>query len=438
MVRAFKTVVLMALLASCRVDAQMSPASSLPAIGGAPAEAGQQASNVLVLGTSTGVVYDSNALNSEPPVSDVQYTLYPLVGLRLARPRWDALISFVPGFSYSTANLPEYRAVSLKSNVWLQYRLSDRLSVEFANYLVSSSNPFDNFSTIANSGASTQTGSITNLNYLPKTNESATTDMTYSLSARTSLKILASYNYFDYQNNPNLQSSAQLFQQSNSTQVSVGLSRGLSPRASESFEYAGQMIDGGQGRVKTVGQSFQYAFQYNPSSSLRLSAAAGPEYVRSTYSGILGRGGAVNLDGQLTSGWTWTGNFTVSERFGKNQISASASRQLSMGNQYQGNVQQSSVGVGTVRQMAHRTELGLFGSYSVNTPVFIGRNIPRLSNNYFSSGTTLSKTIADRWTVSCSYWYLFQNQPQSAVQLYSGDHNRVAISLSYAITKALK
>ena len=28
--------------------------------------------------------------------------------------------------------------------------------------------------------------------------------------------------------------------------------------------------------------------------------------------------------------------------------------------------------------------------------------------------------------------------PQGAVQLYSGDHNRVAISLSYAITKALK
>jgi hypothetical protein len=411
----------------------------LPAIGGAPAEAGQQASNVLVLGTSTGVVYDSNALNSQPPVSDVQYTFYPLVGLRLARPRWDALVSFVPGFSYSTTNLPEYRAISLRSNVWLQYRLSDRLSVDLTNYLVSSSNPFDSLSTIAGTQTGgTVTNSATNFNYLPKTNESVTANVAYSLSARTSIKVQASYNYLDYQNNSNLPPSAQPFQRSTSTQVSIGLSHGLSPRASESFEYAGQLIDSGQGRVKTEGQSFQYAFQYNPTSSLRLSAAAGPEYVRSTYSGILGQGGAGNLDGQLTSGWTWTGNFTIKERFGKNQISAGASRQLSMGNQYQGNVQQSSVGVEMVRQMAHRTELALFGSYSVNTPVFIGRNIPRLSNNYFSSGATISKTVAERWVIACSYWYLFQNQPQSAVQLYSGDHNRVALSLSYAITRALK
>jgi len=262
--------------------------------------------------------------------------------------------------------------------------------------------------------------------------------MTYSLSARTSLKMLASYNYLDYQNNPNIPPSAQLFQQSNSTQISVGLSHGLSPRASESFEYAGQLIDAGQGRVKTVGQSFQYAFQYNPTSSLQLSAAAGPEYVHSTYSGILGQDRGGSLGSQLTSGWTWTGNFIISERVGKNQFSASASKQLSMGNQYQGNVQQISVGAEMVRQMARRTELALFGSYSVNTPVFVGRNVPRLSNNYFSSGTTISKTIADRWVIACSYWYLFQNQPQGAVQLYSGDHNRVAISLSYAITKALK
>src|SRR6516225_2591838 len=192
--RAAKSAILTALLAGLQVEAQIALTPGSTVVAGRPQAAGQQAANTIVFGTSTGVAYDSNALSSQPPISDVQYTFYPLVGLRLARPRWDASISLVPGFSYSTANLPDYQAVSFKSNVWLQYRPSERWSVDFANYLVSSSNPFDSLSTNVGTGSGSAPWSLANLNYLPKTNELMTTDVAYSLSARTSLQIQASYN----------------------------------------------------------------------------------------------------------------------------------------------------------------------------------------------------------------------------------------------------
>jgi hypothetical protein len=443
---ATKTVILMMLLPGLRLEAQVAGAFGSPSTDGGPAATGQQTANALVVGTSTGVVYDSNALSSRPPISDFQYTLYPLVGLRLDRPRWDARMYFAPGLSYSSANLPEYQALSLKSDVRLQYRPTERLSVEFNNYLVSSSNPFDSFS----SGASTVSagngtgsagngaGSVANLNYLPKTNELVTTDVAYSLTPRTSLKMLASYNYLDYAKNPGVSPAMQPFQQSNTTQVSMGISHDLSPRYSETFHYVGQLFDSGQGRVKTVGQSFQYEFLWAPTPTLRLSVTAGPEHLQTEYSAAGRLSGIANLATQRASEWTLAARFSISEIFGKNSISATVSQQPSIGNQYQGVVQQTVVEGNLTRQLVGKAALVLFGSYSLSTPVSIGQNILRLSNNYSSSGATISKTLADHWVVACSYWYLFQNQPPNAEEIYSGNHNRVAFSLSYTLTRPLK
>jgi len=397
----------------------------------------QPAPNTLVLGGGTSVSYDSNALNSQPPIANVEYTFFPQIGLNLARPRWDALISFSPGFSYSSNNLPQYREVSLTSAVTLQYQASQKLSLNFLNSLVSSTNPFDSLAPgyqLGQGVASTSTG--TALNYLPKTNEVASASAAYNLSARTSLTALASYNYVSYQHDPNVPDAAQPFQQSNSAQVSLGLLRNSNPRYQGSVQYSAQFLDSGQGIIKTLGQSVQYALQYSPKATLRLSAMIGPEYVQNTYAGILGGAGA-DLVNQRASGWSWTGNAAMTWTRGKNQLSASASKQLSLGTQYQGNVQGILLHADFHRQLPGRTDLTLFGGYNISKPVFVAQSVPRFSNDYLSTGVTLNKTIGRCWGVGIAYWYLLQNSEQSLGSLYSGDHNRVTISLSYSIVKAL-
>jgi hypothetical protein len=163
----------------------------------------------------------------------------------------------------------------------------------------------------------------------------------------------------------------------------------------------------------------------------------GPEFVENTYGVSAGGGDLANTVRDGVSGWTWTGSLGVSETVGKNQFSANASRELTTGTQYQGNVQGTTFTAGFNRPLARKTDLAVFGSYNINRPIFLVKLAPRLSNNYVSTGATLSKTIAEHWVVSCAYWYLFQNTHQNGQQLYSGDDNRVAVSLTYSLTRAL-
>jgi hypothetical protein len=430
-----KGFVFLVLLTAVGSEAQVAgPIMSL----GSPALS-QLAPNSLVLGSGTSVSYDSNALNSQPPIPNVQYTVFPQIGLNLARPRWDALISFMPGFSYSSANLSEYQAVSLTSSVQFQCRVSPRLSLNFLNSLVSSTNPFDSLISGYQPGQGSATaGTGTALNYLPRMNEVASADLAYSLSARTSLTALASYNYVSYQHDSGVDSAAQPFQQSNSAQVSMGLQHNSSLLYQGSVLYLAQLFDSGQGLIKTFGQSVQYALQYSPRPTLRLSAMIGPEYVQNSYGGSLGTGVGANLVNQRASGWSWTGDAATTWTRGMNQLSVSVSKHLGLGTQYQGNVEEVVLQADFHRRLPRRSELTMFGGYNINTPVSLARSIPRFSNNYFSVGAALNKTIGGCWVIGFGYWNLQQNSPRSGGDPYSGNHNRVAMSLSYSITKPLR
>jgi hypothetical protein len=438
MIGASKTLALLALLTAVGSEAQVAaPNVSVLSLGSAAGS--QMAPNTLVLGSGTAVSYDSNALNSQPPTPNVQYTFFPQIGLNLARPKWDALISFMPGFSYSSANLPQYRAVSLTSAITVQYRASQKLSLTFLNSLVSSTNPFDSLTASSQprqGGAPTNTGMA--LNYLPRTNDVATANAAYNLSARTSLTALASYDYIGYAHDPNIPSSLQPFQQSNSAQVSLGLHRNFSPRYQLDVLYLAEFLDSGQGLIKTFGQSIQYSLQYAPKPTLSISAMIGPQFAQNTYAGVPGTGGDANLLNRRTEGWSWTGNAAMTWTPGKNQFSATASRQLSLGTQYQGNVEVIALNASFHRQMVGRTDLTLFGGYSINKPVSLAQSLSRFSNNYLSTGAAINKTIGRCWVVGVAYWYLLQNSPQSVGDLYSGDHNRVTMSLSYSIAKSLR
>ena len=430
---------LVLLLAAIASEAQVAVAPG-PVLSLGSSALGQLAPNTLVLGSETSVTYDSNALNSIPATPNVQYTVSPQIGLNLARPRWDALISFVPGFAYSSANLPQYQAESLTSDISAQYRPTQRLTLNFLNNLVSSTNPFDSLTSGYQPGQSgVATGAGAALNYLPKTNEFASANTAYSLSARTSLTASASYNYLSYQHDANIPNAAQPFQQSSSAQLSVGLSRNSSPRYQGSVLYVAQFFDSGQGLIKTAAQSMQYALQYSPTATLQMSAMIGPECVRSTYARGLRGGGGIDFVNRRATGWSWTGNAGMTWTRGQNQLSASVSKQLSLGTQYQGNVQNIFVQADFHRKLPRRTDLDLFGGYSINKPVFLGHSVPRFSNNYVSTGAAFSKAIRTYWVVGVAYWYLFQDSPQSTGSgFYSGDHHRLTVSLSYSIAKPLR
>ncbi len=428
---------LLGLFGAAGLQAQ-TVASSEPSVTvGSPAP-GNQGPNTILLGTSTQVTYDSNALSSHPPIADVQYAVSQLIGINLSRPRWDLVANLAPGFSYS-ANLPQYQAVSLTSGVGLKYRASQRLTISLLNRFVSSANPFDSLPGGAPTGSGAGAPAATAaLNYLPQTNESAEGELVYSLSPRTALTALAAYNYISYQHNSATSEVTSPFEQSNSEQLSVGLRRSLNRRCVTSLQYVATNVDSGQGQITTLGQAIEYGLEFAPKSAIRVSAMLGPEYVQTSYGGLLGNSSVAGIVSQRSAGWSWTGATALSWTKGKSIFTVNAARLLSMGTQYQGNVWQTLISADVHRRLGVSYDLYLFGSYNINKPVSIGQSVARFSNDYASTGATIGKTFAERWVASLAYWYLSQNGPAGVGEVYLGSHNRLTVSLSYSVIRSLR
>ena len=435
MIRSLTTTAVVLVLGAFQAVAQVA---NLTVSTSGIAAANQQAPNTIVMGSGTAISYDSNALNSRPATPNTQYTVFPQIGINLERPRWDALINLEPGFSVSSANLPQYQAVSLTSAVVMQFRPSPRLAWGFSNSLISSTNPFNSLSAATNSSTNPAMPAMTApLNYLPRTNLLASADVAYNLGPRTALVAMTSYNYLEYQHDNNLPTVAQPFQQSNSGQITLGISHSSSPRYAGSPQYVWQVLDSGPGAVRTYANSMQYSLQYNPRSSVHVSAMVGSEYLQTTYRDNLNQSNSTLGPSWNSAHWTWTGSGVISWTQGQNQFSASASHLPSIGTQYQGNVIQSLFNAGFHRKLARTLDFDIFAGYSMNQPISVNRQIPRLANNYLSTGFKCSRTIADHWIVEVAYWYLVQNQTGPGA-IYSGDHNRVAGSLTYVFVKPLK
>jgi hypothetical protein len=398
--------------------------------------ADQKAPNTLFLGSGTAAYYDSNATSSRPAVQNTQYVVYPQIGISLLRSRWDAAASVVPGISFSSADLPQYKGLSIASTGQIRYHLSARTTLTLVNYLISNTNPFNSltFSSTPNAPSST-IANVSALNYLPQTNERASASAEYNLSRRMWLVGLLSYNYLSYQHDGNIPDAAQPFQQSNSGQVTAGIHRRVSHKYEDGIELSSQIFAAGLGRIRTLGQSVAYTARYAPTEQIQIAGTIGPQYVSNSFSGSL-FAGARTIE-QRTSGWTWSGSADITWVIRESRLTIGASKELNLGTQYQGNVDETTL-TAAFRHHFKQCDMAVFGGYTINQPVFYPHLATHLSNNYVSTGIVMGKTIAHTWNISAGYWYLLQNSPATLGPTYYGDHNRVAVSLSYSIAKPFR
>ncbi len=408
---------------------------------GSSLDQSSQIPNMFVLGLATSASYDTNAANTNNNTPNSEYTLYPQFGLSLSRPRWTSLLTYMPGVSYSSSNLPSYNAVSQMLGAAFQYRATKRLTFSLFNSFVSSSNPFDSLhatSALPQFGTLSTPSSVA-WDYLPKTNEQAAVNATYDLSARTKIQVGGAYNYLSYQGGTDGNQLGSAFQQSNSGQFTLGVFHASSAHFSSGVQYMAQQLDAGHGQVRTGAQTVGYLLQYSPTASLQLSGIIGPQYVDTTFNLPAGNGAITNLLNERGAGWSWMGGGTVSWTRRRSGLSASLIRQLSSGNQYQGAVRQTLANLQVDQQLSKQTTLSSFVGYNINEPPFATGSLNRLSNNYLSAGSGIGRKFGDKWTLSLTYWYLQQQRSLRSDQaFYSGDHNRVAISLSYLIAKPIR
>jgi hypothetical protein len=414
--------------------------SGVVATIGAPLGSDSQFANALLIGTESSFSYDNNALNSTPTQSDFIAAIYPHLALNVTRQRLGATLTYIPGLTYSSANIPSYDLMSQALGATFSYRLTQRLTLDMRESFSSSSNPFDS---LRNSSLLPQFGVLNtptavSWNLIPKTIEIAEADSTYKFTGRTSGYVRLAYEYLDYQQAVGSSHLVDLSQQSTSQLMSFGLGHQLSLRSTTGVQFTSQVLDFGRGTVRTTAETLAYEFQRSITPSIVVSALVGPQYLDTRQSLLSGEAATVGLPTQSVCMWSWMGGATISWTVKHNGLFASAVRQIGTGIGLQGNVRQTIISFQAQHKIGKRSALDVFTSYNMNEPLIQNRLNVGSSNSYLSAGGEFSRNLTDRWTLRCTVWAIRQGAGSNADPQYSGNHNRAAISLSYQLTKPLR
>jgi hypothetical protein len=408
--------------------------------GSSGAQFGSQAqtANTLLLGSETSVSYDSNALNTKQGTQDFITALYPHIGISIVQPRWQAMVTYIPGLSYSSANINSYDLLSQSFGATYSYRTSKRLTLNLRDSFSSSSNPFDS---LRNSSALPQFGLLNtqttlSWNLIPKTIEVAEAEVAYQFTARDSGFVRANYQYLNYQQLSGSSSQPPLSQQSNSGTMAVGMSRQLSTHSSTGFQFVSQILDYGPGAVRTTAETLGYFVQTSLTRGISVSGIIGPQYVSSNVTGLAGQ--LLPNNAGSAAAWSWMGGGTISWTGKRNGMMASLIRQIGTGTGVQGNVRQMIANLQLQHKIGKRSAASIFATYNVNDPLVAGQLGLVSANNYLSVGTQISRSITDRLTFGFTAWAVRQGGGSSGNPFYSGNHNRAGFSLSYQLTKPLR
>jgi hypothetical protein len=116
--------------------------------------------NTVGVGMTVAGVFDDNAtnpMNTAQALSDYRFSVQPQLSLDLERSRLSSVLSYSPGYTYSS-NISAYNSASHVASADVRYELSKRLSVHFINEFSLSTSAYDSFQ------ASTELPSIGILN----------------------------------------------------------------------------------------------------------------------------------------------------------------------------------------------------------------------------------------------------------------------------------
>ncbi len=407
---------------------------------GAPLGRESQSANTLLIGTVSSVSYDNNALNSTQGVHDFIFATYPEIGLNVLRRRWGATLTYVPGLSYSTANIPSYDLISHAFGGTASYRATSRLTLDFRESFSSSTNPFDslrNASLLPQFGVLNTPTAVT-WNLVPKTIETAEAKATYRFTGRTTGFARADYQYLDYQHTVGNTDSLQLSQQSNSGVLTMGLDHVINPRFTTGTQFTSQILDYGGGNIRTTAQTLGFQIRASLTPTIVISALAGPQYVETRQTLFADTNIFADPSLQNNKAWSWMGGGAISWTGHQNSLFASAIRQLATGTGFQGNVRETIASIQMQHKMGKRAAFDAFITYSSSDPLLNSRVLLGTANSYLSAGGAMSRNITDNLAIGFTAWVVRQNGGPIVDTQYSGNHNRAAISLSYRILKPLR
>ncbi|HZQ91909.1 MAG TPA: hypothetical protein VFA60_08970 [Terriglobales bacterium] len=385
-----------------------------------------QKNNLIMVGLSASTTYDDNADNVNR-LSNVMSSFSGDFKLNLLRPRWNLLLGYTPGYSYNT-EITRYNEFSQAQMFSLQYRMSPRLSLSLRNQFSRISNPQQSITT---GGEPPLFGAVEGTNptgvgqNLIRTSEQAGVDVTYQLDARSFAGVGGGYAI--------VQSKAPgasiLLQDSLTPSANAFYSRKITSTQTSGVQYRWQRIDAQGGVVRTTAHTILLFHSVNLPHHVTVSVFGGPEGTET-----LRVVGPTSVANPLTWSWSAGGNFDW--RGVRNAINAGVVRQVNDAGTLGGVVRLTNLNAGFNRRLTARSTIHMGVSYARNR-AFDLLVSPGATGDYVIGSAEYQHTLGRHIGFSLSYSHVEQTKAATLPSVVQGDHNRVAIALSYSFERPI-
>jgi hypothetical protein len=387
---------------------------------------------MLTLGLRVANEFDDNALNDNRNKQPNLMTIVePQVTWQVSRTRLEWLLDYTNGFAFSQ-QLPAYNSQSHSLDVRLGFRQSKRLKFSFTNSFLKSTNPFDFF---RGTGAAPGTGSSNQPNDFlltataNRTSEQAGAEVTYVLSRHATVGVNGSFSSLQYGTATASQFPAQFLGNESSTGGGIFYSHHVRRRQWARVDYGAQkMVFSGR---SSLVQNVFYTHTVALSSASMLSIFAGPERATSDLPGTV-RSPAEPISVSSRT-WHWAGGATYHRRTAGTHLALGFYRKISSESGLLGAAWLSSATAEWHQRITPRWTADLAGGYDHNKTL----DPPRNDLSFIWAAVGVSRTFKQDISVEAKYWRVHQSTSALGPGNLVADHNRVSISLGYALKARL-
>ena len=390
--------------------------------------------NYLRYGVVFTSAYTDNALGSVNghPVSDVSYSVAPMVALDESTARLHWIAMYAPGFTFYQ-RISERNEADHNASLEITYRLSPHVTFSAQDRFQKSSNVFNQLnlgSAIAVSGAA----QVPNLSVIAPTadqlSNTGSVGLTYQFSLNQMVGASGMFTSLDY---PNPSQAPGLFN-SNSQAGSAFYSFRISKMhyIGATYQYQRLLAYPTGGRSETQTHATLLFYTIYPSTNFSISFFGGPQYSDTVLPplapGKPSQPEAKTWDPAAGASFGWQGRLT--------SLALSYSRVIATGGGLESAVRIDSARAAVRRQITKRLSGSVDGGYAQNQ--VIGHSISGSSNGHTVLGTvSLQQQFGQHLNVQLGYTRLHQSYGQIAILSSTPDTSREFISISYQFSRPL-
>ena len=384
-------------------------------------------SNYLRGGLVFGSAYDDNVAlgTTARPVSDVSYSVWPTISLDQTRSRLHWLLTYSPGYTFyqKTSSL---NSENQNFAVDFRYRLSPHVTL-------SQRDSFQKTSNLLNQPNSDLTNQVSGGAFGPNNSliapiadvltNNANATLTYQFSANGMIGVSGTFTNLHYPT----QAQVPGLSDSSSRGGSAFYNRRLSKMHYIGASYQYQMFLAnpmlGQSETQAHSVLLFYTLYFKPTFSLSLFG--GPQYSDTEQFGV-----------PTSKAWSPAAGANLGWQGRLTSFAASYSRRINDGGGLSGAVHSNTADASLRRQLTRRLSASIGGNYANNRVLDA---LSQFNNNghTVSGNASVQRQIGERLNLQLQYTRLHQSYNGIAALSSNPDRNRVAVNISYQISRPL-